>query len=56
MTNFEAVVQYYFPGQEEFILGKVMASFVSDILASERITNCCWRGGWQSRSLTSTLK
>jgi hypothetical protein len=28
-------VQYYFPGQEEFILGKVMASFASDILAEE---------------------
>jgi hypothetical protein len=35
MTNFEAVVQYYFPGQEEIILGKVMASFASDILAEE---------------------
>jgi hypothetical protein len=34
MVNFEAVVQYYFPGQEEFILGK-MASFASDILAEE---------------------
>jgi hypothetical protein len=34
MTNFEAVVQYYFPGQEEFIRGK-MASFASDILAEE---------------------
>jgi hypothetical protein len=35
MTNFEAVAQYYFPGQEEFILGKMMASFASDILAKE---------------------
>jgi hypothetical protein len=35
MTNFEAVVQYYFPGQEEFILGNMMASFASDILAEE---------------------
>jgi hypothetical protein len=34
MTNFEAVVQYYFPGQEEFILPE-MASFASDILAAE---------------------
>ena len=34
MTNFEAVVQYYFPGQEEFILPE-MASFASDILAEE---------------------
>jgi hypothetical protein len=34
MTNFEAVVQYYFPGQEEFILHE-MASFASDILAEE---------------------
>ena len=35
MTNFEDVVQYYFPGQEEFILGKMMASFASDILVAE---------------------
>jgi hypothetical protein len=35
MTNFKAVAQYYFPGQEEFILGKMMASFSSDILAEE---------------------
>jgi hypothetical protein len=34
MTNFEAVVQYYFPGQEELILPE-MASFTSDILAEE---------------------
>jgi hypothetical protein len=34
MTNFEAVVQYYFPGQEEFILHE-MASFASDILAED---------------------
>jgi hypothetical protein len=34
VTNFEAVVQYYFPGQEEFILPE-MASFASDILAEE---------------------
>jgi hypothetical protein len=34
MTNFEAVAQYYFPGQEEFILPE-MASFASDILAEE---------------------
>jgi hypothetical protein len=34
MTNFEAVVQYYFPGQEEFVLHD-MASFTSDILIEE---------------------
>jgi hypothetical protein len=34
MTNFEAVVQYYFPGQEEFIVPE-MSSFASDILAEE---------------------
>jgi hypothetical protein len=35
ITNFEAVVQYYFPGQEEFILPEILASFASDILAEE---------------------
>jgi hypothetical protein len=34
ITNFEAVAQYYFPGQEEFILPE-MASFASDILADD---------------------
>jgi hypothetical protein len=53
MTNFEAVVQYYFPGQEEFILPE-MASFTSDILADE--DHKLLLEGWQSRSLTSTLK
>jgi hypothetical protein len=55
ITNFEAVVQYYFPGQEEFILGKMMALFASDILAEE--DHKLLLEGWvQSRSLTSTLK
>jgi hypothetical protein len=47
MTNFEAVVQYYFPGQEEFILPE-MASFASDILAAE--DHKLLLGGWVAES------
>jgi hypothetical protein len=35
MTNFEAVVQYYFPGQEEFMLGKMVLFTSDDILVEE---------------------
>jgi len=52
MTNFKAVVQYYFPGQEEFILPE-MASFASDILSEEDL-KLLLEG--QSRSLVLTLK
>jgi hypothetical protein len=48
MANFEAVAQYNFPGQEEFILGK-MASFASDILAEEDLKLLL--EGWVAESI-----
>jgi hypothetical protein len=33
MTNFEVVVQYYFPGQEEFILPEMAPCLVAEVIS-----------------------